>query len=94
MRLLVLLAVLAAVGVVMGWPVRKRMLEEQRLFEEQARWRARSRRAHAGRCPWSGRPGYPTDSILYECPRCGSVFVAGDPDRPNILPEHRDDRSA
>ena len=84
------LVVLAAgIGVLWGMDRREREMERQR-----AAWRARSLRAHQGRCPWSGKPGVALDGVewVVACPRCAEVFVSFS-DVDLTLPEHTDDRS-
>lgn len=84
------LVVLAAgIGVLWNLDRREREMERQR-----AAWRARSLRAHQGRCPWSGRAGVPLDGVewVVACPRCAEVFVSFS-DVDLTLPDHADDRS-
>lgn len=72
--------------------------DRRKLAEDRLRWRSSRRRAHGGRCSFSGRPGFsheapaalgPGSSYVVECPRCCEIFVQ----RTRTLPEHEDNRT-
>lgn len=94
MTAVVLAAALAVlvVGIAVLWHMDRREREMER---QRALWRARSMRAHAGRCPWSGRLGQLVEGVewVVQCPRCQEVFVAFGGGDELTLPEHADDRS-
>lgn len=88
--LIVGLAVLSGALSALWWA---EAADRRRADTDRQRWRARRRAVHAGRCPWSGRPGVidPDEAWLVECPRCG--WISPSYDGAQVLPDHDDNRS-